>query len=247
MVWFERQRGAEQLSDTIESIHADLTKLKAALVAQGEAVREIVAGSIDALFDKDEDAAKALVLRDEAIDSEDIRIEKAAVRLLSSIACAACDIPQHDLRMILTIVKVNNEFERIADLAVDIAERVPVLAQLDEPPPAKFRIAAHSVIGIATDTVKAFDRMDNAAAQLVLATDDTTEQFNAAILRDVEQSLSEGRHSVDFAFALNTIAHALERIADHCTNVAEQTIYVTTGKIVRHTNQKWSDPTDPDV
>lgn len=235
------------MTKSIDAIHEDLAKLKRDLVAQGEAVCGVVRGAVDALFEKDEPTARRVIDADEGIDSEDVRIEKAAVGIMGHIARTACDIPEHDLRMILTIVKVNNEFERIADLAVDIAERVPIVAGLDEPLPAKFRISAHSVIGITTDTLRAFDALDNAKAQLVLATDDTTEQFTAAILRDVEEALAGGRHSVDFAFALNTVAHALERIADHCTNIAEQTIYVTTGKIVRHTNQKWSDPTDPSV
>lgn len=230
-----------------EQFQKRLDELKAELVEQGGTVQRAIDSAVDAVFDKDAELARRVIEGDEEIDRVDVRIEKKAVRLVSDIVGAGVPIPEHGLRMIFTIVKVNNEFERVADLAVTIAERVESFAHLTTPPPAKFRVMANSVIGIMHNTTTAFAHMDNDAAQLVLATDDATEAFAEAIRRDVAESLAKGEIEVEFAFALNRVGGALARIADHCTNVAEQTIYVTTGKIVRHMGDKWTAPTEPDI
>lgn len=141
---------------------------------------------------------------------------------------------------------MNNEFERIADLAVYIAERIDSFADEKSPPPPKFRVLANSVIGIMHSTNQAFGQFDPDAARLVLASDDATESFKQMIMRDVEEGLSRGEKAVDFAFALNRVAASLGRMADHCTNIAEQVIYVQSGKIVRHRADQWGGLEDPE-
>jgi len=224
-----------------------LDALKRRLVEQGRVVETLIERAVDVVFTSNASTAQDVIDADEAVDQEDVRIEKEAVRLLMDIAADACAMPEQDLRMILTVVKVNNEFERIADLAVDIASRTTGFAKLDAPVPPAFRMMANSVIGIMHATNDAFERLDPDASRRVLATDDTTEAFKTNIVRDVEQRLAEGRAGVDAALALNGVAYALARMADHCTNVAEQTIYVASGKIVRHLDQQWSEPTEPGV
>ncbi|MGP1347043.1 MAG: phosphate signaling complex PhoU family protein [Phycisphaerales bacterium] len=227
------------LIDGVESLRRRLAR-------QGSEVQWMVEHAVEAVFDGDAQKAGVVIERDAAIDREDVRIERAAVELLQQIAAIACTIPERELRMILTIVKVNNEFERIADLAVYIAERIESFADERAAPPAKFRVLANSVIGIMSSTNGAFAHMDSDAARLVLASDDATEGFKQAIMRDVEEQLSRGTQTVDFAFALNRVAASLGRMADHCTNIAEQVLYVQSGKIVRHRADQWSSPEDPD-
>ena len=184
---------------------------------------------------------------DDAIERIDIEVERKAVRLLADAINSGAKLDHDGVRMLLTIVKVNNELERIADCAVNIAERVGAFVSLEAELPPKFRVMANSVIGIMESTNAAFAHMDADAAQLVLSSDDATEAFKDAILRDLATQLVSGVHTVEFAFALRTVAVNLGRMSDHCTNIAEQVIYVTTGKIVRHMGEKWSSPEAPDV
>lgn len=224
-----------------------LSRLRAELAEQGRRVARVIELAVEAVFEKDEAKAGEAIRSDEEIDRIDVRIEKQAVQLMIDVLAADAPMDEHDVRMLFTIVKVNNEFERIADLAVLIAERVDSFVALSSPPPPKFRVMANSVIGIMRSCAEAFGRMDIDAARMVLATDDATEAFKTAILRDVEEQLVAGEYTVDYAFALSAVAYSLGRMADHCTNVAEQMIYVGTGKIVRHMGDHWTEPTDPGV
>jgi phosphate transport system protein len=234
----------------------DLSGLRRDLATQGRDVVAVVSRAIDAVFERDVDKAKRVIMDDDVVDSRDVRIERDAVALLNRAMdqCAASGKPMlspYEIRTVLTVVKVNNEFERIADLAVSVASKIDSFTSAEQPPPPRFRVMANSVLGILDHTVTALDEMDVAEARLVLASEDATEAFREAILRENEELLSQGGPDVgvtpDFAFALNRIAAALARIADHCTNVAEQVIYVETGKIVRHLGERWSDPTDPEL
>ncbi|PKP72652.1 MAG: hypothetical protein CVT84_17645, partial [Alphaproteobacteria bacterium HGW-Alphaproteobacteria-6] len=150
--------------------------------------------------------ARLVVESDAEIDREDVRIEREAVDLLTDAMDRGVKLDHYAVRMILTIVKVNNEFERISDCAVNIAERIDAFMGLDTEMPPKFHMMANSVIGIMQTTITALETMDTVAAQLVLASDDATEAFKDAILRDTEQQLVHGEHSVDYAFALRTVA-----------------------------------------
>lgn len=222
---------------------SQLGVLKSDLVAQGDRVLRMIEDAVDAVFRKDESLARKVVALDDDVDRADVAIERRAVDLLACIT-RGCEMSQHDLRLILTIVKVNNEYERIADLAAYIAERTDSFVSMAAPPPGKFRLLANSVIGIMAATNSAFADLDTNAATVVLSSDDTTEAFKTALMRDTEEALARGSHTVDFAFALNRMAASLGRIADHCTNVCEQVIYVETNKIVRHFADKWSVPTE---
>lgn len=228
----------------LQRLHA----LKQLLADQGGLVQRVLEDAVEAVFSKDREKAAAVVERDTEIDAVDVRVERDAVRLLTEAAATSqTELGEYEIRLILTIVKVNNEFERIGDLAGKIATQVERVAAIPQPLPAKFRVLANSIIGIMHKTNAAFGQLDVDAARVVLSSDDATEMFQRAILRDTEEGLAAGRHSVDFAFALQTISAALARIGDHCTNVAEQVIYVETGKIVRHLDDHWSDPELPNV
>lgn len=226
------------------AFHDKLRAISADLHRQGHLVLASVADAVEAVFERRVAKARAVIERDVQIDNEDVRIEKAAVQLLVD-EWGREGVTAADIRAVMTIVKVNNEFERIGDLSVAMAERVEALAGSGVSLSPRFRVMANSVIGIVRDTNTALEKMDTKVAQRVLAFDDVTEQFRAAILRELEEGLVRGVHTVDFGFAANRVAHSLARIADHCTNVAEQVIYVATGMIVRHQGESWTRPEDP--
>ena len=234
------------MNDASKSLPERLASLKSDLERQGAGVAEMVGEAVEAVFARDEGLARRVVDRDEEVDREDVLIEKRAVRLLQdAVAGGSGGLGEHEIRLVLTIVKVNNELERIADLALNVAEQVGAVKTMPEGPPARFRVMANSVIGMVETTNAAFASSDVESARLVLASDDATEAFKLAILREIEGACAAGAQSPDSAFALHRMASALARIGDHCTNIAEQIIYVETGKIVRHTEEHWSAPEEP--
>lgn len=219
-----------------------LKSLRQQLVEQGRRVHEIVQRAVDCAFDLDVTRAGEVAGSDAEIDRVDVEIERASIQLLM------LKMPdEHRVRTALTIVKVNNELERIADSAVVIAETVQEYAESMEVPPATFRVMANSVIGMLRDANRAFSEENVDLAQQVLGFDDTVTSFKDEIGLDAERQVAEGRLSVSSAFRLRTIAGQLERIADHCTNVCEQVIYLGSGKTVRQSAGRWTAPELPDA
>jgi len=217
-----------------------LKVLRAQLVEQGVRVHEIVQRAVDCAFDLDVDRASDVVGLDAEIDRVDVEIERASIQLLM-----LPEQDEHRVRTAITIVKINNELERIADAAVVVAETVKDYAESMEAPPATFRVMANSVIGILRDANRAFADENVDLAQQVLGFDDTVASFKEEIGLDAERQVAEGRLSVSYAFRLRTIAAQLERIADHCTNICEQIIYLGSGKTVRQTAGRWGSPELP--
>ncbi|MCC6661070.1 MAG: hypothetical protein IT437_09320 [Phycisphaerales bacterium] len=216
-----------------------LARLHSDLVEQGRRVGALLEAAFDAAFARNEGLADRAIAQDDAIDRVDVEIEKACVNLLNEATNEGEELSEGQLRAVLTIVKVNNELERVADAGCRIAERVDDFIAVRGDIPETFRVMANSVVGILRDAVRAYDRSDATLARVVLQSENAVESFKAAILRDAEERIAQGGMSVDFAFALHEVANQAERMADHCTNIAEQVIYSVTGAIVRHTEGNW--------
>jgi phosphate transport system protein len=228
-------------SESNASFQKRADRLRADLLDQGQRVRMLVEMAIDAAFEADNHKAQRAIDLDDAIDRVDVDIEKACVALLADVikggANAAWGEP--GVRAILLIVKVNNELERIADMGVSIGEQVPTLTQ-DELP-RTLRVMANSVIGILRDALRTLETFEEGAAMRVLASEDATETFKAALIRDVQERLCAGTMGPAEGFAIQEIATRCESMGDHCTNIAEQALYTATGKIVRHMAGKWEE------
>jgi len=221
-----------------------IAELSSDLEAQGRRVQALLELALDAFFTRDSAKAAKVNSDDDAIDASDVAIEKACVALLNDATNEGASLGESDLRRVLTIVKVNNELERVADVAVDLSDLVKPMAAsgASSPPrafPATFRMMANSVIGILRDTTTAFARMDAPLAKVVLQSQHCVTAFKDAIIRDGEQQIAKGQMTIEFAFLLLEVASQCELVADHCTNVAEQIIYSSTGAIVRHTPTQW--------
>jgi phosphate transport system protein len=219
-----------------------LSLLKQEIVAQGRRVLDLCTRAVDCYFDGDTAKARSVVAGDEAIDQADVAIERASVPLL-----AMGQTDEHAIRSVLTIVKVNNELERIADDGVAIAEKVLEPHRFSERVPDVFRVMANSVLGVLRDATRSLEREDPELARQVLLFDDTVAQFKAQILQETEAAVTSGKASAGFAFRLLAVTKALERIADHATNICEQVIYLKRGLIVRHRPEGWSEPEAPEA
>lgn len=219
---------------------SSLAKLRQDIVAQGDRVLDITLKAVECYFDGDRSKAAAVIAADEEIDRVDVEIERASIPLL---AMGVTD--EKSIRSVLTIVKVNNELERVADCAVDIAEAVGSEVPLPARIPDAFRVMANSVIGMLRDSNRALADGNTNLAQQVLLFDDTVAMLKKQLMMSAQEQVAAGTLPVEYAFRLLSITKSIERIADHCTNVCEQVIYLHAGLIVRHRPEGWSKPLRP--
>jgi phosphate transport system protein len=214
------------------SIHLnrDLESVQRRVVSLASAVEQVVEKSIRALFDGDAELARALLSADTPIDMEENQIEEECLKILALHQPVAID-----LRRVATIVKINSDLERMADLAVNIAERALALAQgPDVPVPVTFRQMTDLTVTMVRDSLDAFLKLDVSLARRVCRLDDEVDRFNLEIINHVSDFMKESPEHVDPGLHLFSAARQLERIADHATNIAEDVVYLAEGKIIRH-------------
>jgi phosphate transport system protein len=224
---------------TEEQINIEVVRLRASLADQAARVLELVERAFASVYDRDAAAGRAVVELDDVIDKADISIEQHAVDLLVRTAKEETTVSAELIREVLVAVKVNNDLELIADAGVAVAELVVQLTDRETRFPDTLRVMTNSVIGLLRDTGRCYAQSDPELAKVVLHSDDAVDQFRVAIMRDAEERVASGWMGVDLAFDLHEIAiHSLS-IADHCTNIAEQVIFATTGAVLRHNDGKW--------
>ncbi len=217
--------------------------LRRAIVEQGTRVLETVTLALEIAVGERQDGRERLHTLEDEVDRVDVAIERSAVRILTEATQGAQRLDERAVRTILMIVKINNEMERIADLAVDIVERSERLSMAGTQLPLTVRVMTNSTIGIVRDTNRAVSASDPALATMVLKCEDAMEVFRGEVLRAAERDLASGSLSLELTLFMHAMAGKCVSIADHCTNIAEQIIYAETGKIVRHTTEGWVDVT----
>lgn len=232
---------------TPEHFKEKLDHIRARLVVQGKLVVELTELTFNTIYERDADAATALMARDDEVDQADIEIEREAVDLLTLAIRDSCPIDPSQIRSLLTAVKVNNELERIADATTAVAQLVISLGDRTSPFPKTTRVMTNSIVGVLRDTVRAFRDTNAEKAMTVLACEGNTLAFHELITRDAEVRVADGRMGVDTAFELHAIINQTVLMADHCTNIAEQVIYEATGTIVRHTMAGWVEQNLPNL
>jgi phosphate transport system protein len=216
------------------SVHLNqlLDDLKARVARMSTLVYQIVETAVEALLQADARMAETAISQDNRIDAEEVAVERSCIDLLALHQPAA-----GDLRLVTTIIKVNSDFERIADCAVNVAQRVLPLARQDNyEPPTDLRLMSSSVLATLRDTIKAFNLSDEALARQVLRSDDIVDALYHQIVQDMLNMMENDGQKANTDLGNIMVAKNLERIADHCTNIAEDIIYVHTGRIIRHSH-----------
>jgi phosphate transport system protein len=212
------------------NLQDQLTELRARLARMTAAIQSLVEQSVDSVFQVDADLAEQAIRNDKRVDDEEVVVERMAIDLLALYQPAA-----GDLRLVTTVIKVNNDFERVADCAVNVAQRVIPLARTGGyRPPADLKLMGGTVVSTLRDTIKAFNMNDADLARQVLRSDDVVDALYHQIVQDMLAEMEGDGRRANVSLANVMIAKNLERIADHCTNIAEDVIYVQSGRIIRH-------------
>jgi phosphate transport system protein len=197
---------------------------------QAGAVERAIQFGIDALRDPGGHLAEEVIAGDTLIDREEIRVEEECLKVLALHQPVA-----GDLRRIITVLRINTDLERMADLAVHIAERADALAKL--PPiavPAKLEAMAERTLQLVRQGLAAYFRLDADLARQVIACDDEVDGLNREIIEELLEVMQHESDNVRPCVSLFSVVRHLERIADHATNIAEEVVYLVEGTIIRH-------------
>ena len=214
---------SKHLERDLEDLHRDILDL-------ATTVEEAICMAIRALQERDADLARQVIAGDDAIDKQDNRIEEECLKMLALHQPVALD-----LRRITAVLKINTDLERMADLAVDIAERALRLAELPTIQfPEKLLRMTELTTGMVRQSLDAFIQLNAGEARRVCRLDDEVDRYNAEIIQELIGTMRSSKDMIEPALSLFSATRHLERIADHATNIAEDVIYQVEGEIVRH-------------
>ncbi len=195
------------------------------LSAMGAIVGAMVADSVTALLNRDDELALAVMRRDDEVDDLDIGIEEQCIRLLWSQQPVASD-----LRIVGTAMKAITDLERIGDHAVDIA-KISLELSLALPPPPVVDLArlSDAALTVLREALRAFADRDMDRVDLAVRGDDLVDDLHARARADLDAAtVRDPSHAVAYN-RLSIVALYLERVADHAVNIAERVAYLLTG------------------
>ena len=211
-------------------LQRDLGHLKKELLISGSLVEEAVNNSIEALVNRRLKLAEEVIDGDYQINQKENEIEEECLKVLALHQPVATD-----LRFIISVLKVNNDLERIGDLAVNIAERALYLST-HEPLEAvlNFPRMADGARAMVRKSLDALIGMDTELARNVLTMDDEIDDLNREMYGTLQNVMRQDPESVDRAVHTLSVSRYLERIADLSTNIAEDVVFMGDGELIRH-------------
>jgi phosphate transport system protein len=208
----------------------ELEQLKSKLLEESALVESAIYRSITAVVQKDESLAREVLRNEARVNQIEIEIDDAAVSLLALQQPMAAD-----LRFIIASIKINNDLERMGDLAVNIAERA--LSLLNEPivkPMIDIPHIAALVQSMVRKSLDSFVTRDADLARSVLESDNAVDDLRNASFHELISFMEQDPSNIRQAIDLLSVVRNLERIADHATNIAEDVLFLAKGIDVRH-------------
>jgi phosphate transport system protein len=217
------------------SVHLirDLDNLHRSLMTMCTMVEELIHSAVATLSAPNQSKARELAARDVEIDDYDVTIEEECLKILALHQPVATD-----LRRIAAVMKISGELERVADLAVHIAERSSGLSSVGELPiPSKVHDMAEHAVTMLHQSIDAYVNLDAALARKVCLQDDIVDDLNRQIIDIITNIMTRSPQLIEPALHLFSASRHIERVADHATNIAEDVVYLVEGEIVRHRGQ----------
>jgi phosphate transport system protein len=211
-----------------EAYHKDLHKLREEILSMGSLVGKAIGDSVLSLKNRDVEMAQKVIDMDDEIDALDHSIEENCMRLLALQQPMA-----RDLRLIISVLKMSIDLERMGDLALEIAVITKITANV---PPVKPLIDIPRMSEICQDmlanTMKALENKDAELAKQVAKRDDEVDALFDQIRRELITVMIENPKKITGAQHLTFVARYLERIGDHITNLCENVVFMVTGERV---------------
>ena len=216
-----------------EHFDSQLDALKQRLLDMSHSVEEQVGEAVSLATRQESIEPEVILERDAEIDDEEVAIEETAIELLALHQPMAID-----LRTIVTILKINNDLERVGDHAVNIAEAVLRLRDKGQYPPVPPQLEEMNRLsrGILRDALDAFVNLDAETARQLGARDDEVDALHESVFRVMLTHMLD--HDISACLQMLLISRNIERIADHAVNIGEDVVYLVQGRTIRHTGGK---------
>jgi phosphate transport system protein len=218
-----------------QHLQREIDKLKKEILGLGALVENSVQMAVRAIDDRNSTLAEKVVKADLEIDQAEVNLEENCLKILALHQPVAID-----LRFIIAVLKINNDLERIGDLAVNIAERVRFITlQPSIKIPYDFQGLAEKTSWMLRSSLDSLVKLDTSIASQVCAADDVVDAINREMYDLVTSAIKAHPEHVDALIPYLSVSRYLERIADHATNISEDVIYMVDGVIARHRTEEF--------
>ncbi len=209
------------------AFHKKLREIQDDILAMGSMVSKALLRSIDALKNRDLGLARQIIADDQKINGKRFEIEEKCIELIATQQPMASD-----LRVIIAILNITTEIERIGDYAVGIAR---IVITIGDEPPLKPLIdiprMADQTVDMLRRSLDAFINRDAEAAKKITTEDDLVDNLYDQVFRELLIFMAEDPKTITRATRLMWTAHNLERAADRVTNICERVVFIVTGKM----------------
>ncbi len=223
-----------QTEHTSKQFDADLEALRASVLQMGGLVEQQIVLALQSLTTGDVRLADQVVEKDDHVNALEVSIDEDCNQIIARRQPAA-----GDLRMVMAVVKIITDLERIGDEADKIARMAKLIhtsERLYTPRITEVRRVADIALEMLRKALDAFARLDTSAAVELLRQDEVVDESFRAILRQLITFMMEDPRTISASLEILFVAKAIERIGDHAKNMAEYVVYLVKGKDVRHTS-----------
>ena len=213
-------------------LQRELEHLKEEIISLGSTVETNLENAVKALSEMNNDLAEEVILKDRVIDRKEIEVEEECLKILALYQPVAID-----LRFIVAVLKINNDLERIGDLAANIAKRTLFINEnspMDYNAKFNFNDISDKVLRMLEKSLDALLNLDPVAAKEICAYDDEIDDLIRNMHQFIKDEMQKFPEKIDILLKYLHVFRYLERIGDLATNIAEDTIYMVDGDIVRH-------------
>lgn len=216
-------------------LHRDVQEIHNRLMAQFGIVEQMSDKATRALCDRRVELVDEIIQTDDRVNHAEVRIEEECLKILALHQPVASD-----LRRITTVLKVNSDLERIADLACNVAERAKCVHERENfPIPHDLPEMAQRSMSMVKLALDAFVQSDAVLARKVIQMDRRVDELNLNVIMEMRDLMHQDSALVDAALHCFSATRHIERIADHAENIAEDVIYLVNGEIVRHNHNDY--------
>ena len=214
-----------ETAHTVKSFDDDIQQVRSLVAQMGGLCEVQILAAVNALSQRNPEAALAVVATDARIDAIEHEIEQSSVRIIALRSPMA-----DDLREVISALKISSVLERIGDYAKNIAKRASAMAQASHIQPAIIvPEMARLVAQMVKDALDAYVAHDDALAVAVTQRDAAVDDFYSSLFRSLLTFMMENPQHITPSAHLLFIAKNLERIGDHATNIAEMVHFNVTG------------------
>ncbi len=216
-------------------LQREIENIKKKLLNLGARVENAVREATVSIDKRDAKLAEKIIENDFRIDEAEVQVEEECLKILALYQPVAID-----LRFLVAVLKINNDLERIGDLAVNIAERSEFLARQPRVDISfDFVGMARNTQNMLKESLDALVSLSVETAEGVRKNDEIVDSLNREIYLKVQNALKVNTEHIESLIHLLSVSRHLERIADHATNIAEDVIYMVEGQIVRHSAEHY--------